>query len=79
MSASAQETLTNTESPDDTTSNGLASFVITGIDVPSSTDELFIFRISRNTGSGSDTMSGDANLSELHMVFTCNLLGSSTA
>ena len=77
MTAAAQETLTGTATSS-ATANGLVETEITGIDLPSATDKIMLIRISRDTGSADDDLSGDVHLTDIQLCYTANKLGEAT-
>lgn len=73
--AGAQETLTTTVTAS-STSNGLIISEITGVDVPSSTDVCFHFKITRLSADANDTIADNVEILGICNSFTSNKLGS---
>ena len=74
VTASAQETLTITSTAS-ATSNGLTIATFTGIDLPSSTDKALFWKVTRLSGGGNDTITGDVHLRGEFVEYTANKLG----
>ena len=72
--ASAQETLETTQTIS-TTANGLTIATITGIDLPSSTDQLMRLRIKRLGADGDDTLADDCVLLGCGLRYVADKLG----
>jgi len=72
--ASAQETLTVTKTIS-ATSDGLTVATITGMDLPSDTDQLLVLRIKRLGADASDTLTDDAVLLGTGLNYTVNKIG----
>jgi len=72
--ASAQETLTTTQAISGTT-DGLAIATITGIDVPSSTDQLLQIQVKRLGADASDTLADDCTLVGCGLKYIADKLG----
>ena len=75
--ASAQETLT-VVSTASSTSNGMTVVEITGIDLPSSTDQCITFKITRLSADAQDTITGTVEVVGVCLSYTSNKLGEST-
>jgi len=74
MTVAAQETLTITPTSS-ANANGLVVSELTGIDLPSDTDNLIKMRIKRLGADAADTLSDVANLTGISLRFTSNKLG----
>ena len=74
MTSSAQETLTAVETAS-ATSNGLTILSFTGIDLPSSTDQAMIWKLTRLSADAQDTISGSVFLKGIFIEYTSNKLG----
>jgi len=72
--ASAQETLTTTTTISGT-ANGLTIATITGLDLPSETDQLMKIRIKRLGADASDTLSDDCVAVGFGLKYVVNKLG----
>ena len=72
--ASAQETLTVTKTIS-ATSDGLTVATVSGMDLPSDTDQLLILRIKRLGADANDTIADDAILLGTGLNYTVNKLG----
>jgi len=72
--AAAQETLTTTQTIS-STADGLTIATITGMDLPSSTDQLLMLRIKRLGADGSDTLGDDAYLVGCGLKYVSNKFG----
>ncbi len=77
VTASAQETLT-VVSTASSTSNGLIIAEITGIDLPSSTDNALFWKITRLSADADDTISDVTHLRGQFFEYTANKLGEAT-
>jgi len=75
--ASAQETLTTTQTISSTV-DGLTIATITGMDLPSSTDQLLKVRIKRLGSDGDDTLADDCVLVGCGLKYVLNKLGIAT-
>lgn len=75
--AFAQENLTVVSSAS-ATANGLVIAEITGIDLPSSSDQCLYFKITRLSADEQDTISDTAELLCICLEFTANKLGEAT-
>ncbi len=73
----AQETLT-TISTSSSTSNGFVFATITGINLPSSTDMALLWKLTRLSGGGNDTISDNVELRGNAFNYTSNKLGVTT-
>lgn len=74
MTVAAQETLSATASAS-TTTNGLVVTTITGVDLPSASDQLLLIRIKRLGADAADTLGDVAYLSGFGIKYTSNKLG----
>lgn len=76
MTAAAQETLETTTSAS-TVTNGLVISTITGIDLPSATDNLIKLRIKRLGADGDDDLGDVAYITGCGLKYTIDKLGAS--
>lgn len=74
--AAAQETL-SVNSTASAISNGMVNAQFTGIDLPDASDSGFFFRITRLSGSASDTIAANVYLRGRAMVYYADKLGQS--
>ncbi len=70
----AQETLTITDTAS-ATSNGLVDTSLSGVDIPSDTDICGVFRLTRLSAGGNDTIADSVELIGMEMRFAANKLG----
>jgi len=77
LTQDGEETLTATDAAS-ATANGLVITAITGINVPSGTDATIIFKLTRLSADGADTISDTVELHGVCFNYTSNKLGEAT-